>query len=131
MSNDRVRSTPLINQVLLVLLGAMLLYLVVSFIHQVNVSRQQLEDLDRIEQNIAVELEESKELERFREYVESDEVIDWWARLNGWGKRDEVVVATVGGSTEPLSPEAQTSPKESASSDAPSDAWWDLFFGTR
>ena len=131
MNNDRVRSTPLINQVLLVLLGAMLLYLVVSFIHQVNVSRQQLEELDRIERDIAVELEESKELERFREYVESDEVIDWWARSNGWGKLDEVVVAPVGGSTEPRTPEAQTSPKESAGPDASGNAWWDLFFGTR
>jgi hypothetical protein len=131
MSNDRVRGTPLINQVLAVLLGAMLLYLVVSFIHQVKVSRQQLENLDRIEQSIAVELEESKELERLREYVESDRVIDWWARSNGWGKQDEVVVATVGDSTEPLSPEAQASPEESVSADAPGDAWWDLFFGTR
>jgi hypothetical protein len=109
----------------------MLLYLVVSFIHQVNSSRQQLEDLDRIEQNIAVELEESKELERLREYVESAEAIDWWARTNGWGKQDEVVIAAVGGSREPAPAGSQTTRHENAGTEPPVDVWWDLFFGTR
>ena len=131
MSNENVHSTPLINQVLVVLLGAMLLYLVVSFIHQVNVSRQQLEELDRIEQKIEVELEKSKELEELREYVESDEVVEWWARTNAWAKPDEVVIATVGDNTEPSSPDAHTGPQESTSAGAPRDAWWDLFLGIR
>ena len=131
MSNEKVHSTPLINQILVVLLGAMLLYLVVSFIHQVNVSRQQLEELDRIEQKVGVGLEKSKELEGLREYIESDEVVEWWARTNAWGKADEIVIATVGDSREPSSPDAQTGTQESTSANAPRDAWWNLFLGTR
>lgn len=127
---DKVRSTPLINQLLLILMVIMLVYLVVSFARQVGISYQRSEELDRIEQEIDAATEEYARLQQRLDYVRSPEALERWARRHGWTKPNEVLVVPVGGQAE--SPSAAQAPAETRNKlDSPRNAWWDLFFGTR
>ena len=127
---DKVRNTPLINHLLLILMAIMLVYLVVSFARQVSISYQRSEELHRIEEEIGVAKEEYVRLQEHLSYVKSTEALEIWGRRHGWTKPNEVLVVPVGGRTESSSavPDAL---EESKEWDSSRDAWWDLFFGTR
>lgn len=127
---DKARGTPLINQLLLLLMGVMLVYLVVSFARQVGISYQRSEDLHRLEQEIAVAVDEYDRLQEHLAYVRSEEAFERRYRQYGLVKPNEVLVVPVGGPTESTSA-AQLASEEGKDLDSSLDAWWDLFFGTR
>jgi cell division protein FtsB len=119
-----------INQVLLLLIGLLLAYLVVDFGWQVVSSYQRQEELGRIERAIESAQDETRQLEARLNYAESAQAADAWAREQGWAKPDEVpvlVIAPSAGSSSTTDGSAQTN------SDLFShrEAWWDLFFGER
>ena len=129
MASENTRSTSLINQLLLLLMAAMLLYLIAGFAHQVTVSREQQKELDRVGQQVAAELAERERLESDLAQAHSEAAIDAWVHENIWGAEGEVVVAPARGS-EMHSDDGQMAPEDAVSGDSPQDAWWDLFFGT-
>jgi hypothetical protein len=127
---DKTRWALPFNQILLILMGVLLLYLVVDFGRQVGVSYQRREELRQLDQKILAAEQESFELDRQWQYINSPDAAEAWARANGWTRQDEVLVVFVGPSPESAEEELGG---EQAGTDfhTPRDAWWDLFFGTR
>ena len=130
MSNEKTRRTPLMNQLLLLLMGAMLVYLVVSFARQVTISHQQKAELNRLEERIRISAAEKIQLEEYLDYVWSSEALDWFGRLFGWGRPDEQIVVPVGLEAETLPAETETL-EDGRSPGSPQDAWQELFFATQ
>ena len=130
MTDRLVRKTLPFSQILLILVGILLLYLLVDFGRQVGVSRQRREELRQLEHELSIAQQRQAELKRTLEYAQSDAAVEEWARKNGLAKIGEVPVVLIAppadassqalrvfdGDTRPLSPR---------------EAWWDLFFGTR
>ena len=133
MSNEKTRRTPLMNQLLLILMGAMLVYLVVSFAHQVTISHQQTAELNRIEEKLRIASAEKAQLEAYLEYIWSSEALDYFGRLFGWTRPGEYLVVPFGLQTEVPPPE-QVLEKEGLEAvnapRSPRDAWQELFFNT-
>jgi len=127
MPDEKIRRTPLISQLLLVLMGAMLVFLVVSFARQVTISHQQSAVLNRIEEKIRVAMAEKGQLDEYLAYVWSPEALERWARQHGWTRPDETLVVPVGVGTEGPPPEQAIS-EEGRKPDSPQGEWWDLFF---
>jgi hypothetical protein len=106
-------------------------YLVVGFVQQVRVSQQRQEELRKVEQGIAIALEEQASLERQLEHARSDLAVDEWAREYGWSRPDEVPVVVIAPGEGSFSDSHEEQEKEATSPDSTRDAWWALFFGTR
>lgn len=130
MADRKARTTPLVNQLLLILMGVVLLYLVVSFVRQVGLSRQQREELETLERRIDAVIEEKAGLEATLEYARSDAAAEEWAHRHNMVQKDEVLMVPVGDIVETL-PEAEASHEEMVEPPSPRHAWWDLFFGRR
>jgi hypothetical protein len=128
--NEKSRGTPLINHLLLILMGAMLVYLVVSFARQVSISYQRSQELHRIEQEIDVAVEEYARLQEHLAFIRSPEALERWGRRHGLIRPNEVLVVLVGGQAQSPST-AQLATEEGKGLDSPRDAWWELFFRTR
>jgi hypothetical protein len=119
-----------INQVLLLLIVLLLVYLVVDFGRQVVSSYQRQEELRGIERAIESAQNDTRLLEARLNYAESAQAADAWAREQGWAKPDEVPVLVI---APPASSSSTTDGSEQTNSDLLShrEAWWDLFFGER
>jgi hypothetical protein len=130
MTGGKARTRPIINQVLLFLMAAVLLFLAISFLRQVGVSYQRREELHRIEQDGQVLEQEILQLEAEREYLNSDAALRAWGLTQGLVDPEEQLVVTVGESAAPAS-DAGESLEEGQNPGAPRDVWLDLFFGTR
>ncbi len=119
-----------LNQILLILMGILVVYLMVDFGRQVGVSHQRRLELDQIEQQIEAALAEKSELEDQLAWAASPEAVEAWARRNGLTRENEVLVVFLG---EPSGLPDQASPLARPKTPATSTraAWWDLFFGTR
>ena len=130
MTDRKIRSTPLLNQFLLILMGIALLYLAISFVRQVGVSYQRREELETIRQQSSLAKEKTAELQRRLDYVQSDSAVEEWAREVGWARPDEVLLVPVWAQSE-ANAEPEESPGQEAAPASPRDAWWDLFFETR
>jgi len=128
MIGKEVRRTPFISQLLLILMGTVLLYLVVNFGRQVAISYQRGQELQQIQERVALAEERNQELRNHLEYVKSDSATEAWARDQGWAKAGEVPVIIVAPSTAE-SPAIELPPQELPASYR--KAWWELFFGTR
>lgn len=115
------------SQILLLLMGIFVVYLVVSFVRQVGVSHQRRAELEQIEDKIAVASQVQAELVRELDYARSDGAVREWALENGMARSDEVVVLIGWSGRTPVEEVQEPSPD----ADAPREAWWDLFFGTR
>ena len=128
MIGKETHRTPFISQLLLVLMGTILLYLVVNFGRQVAVSYQQRQELAQIQEKVRLAEEQNQQLHDYLNYANSDQAAEAWAREQGWAKAGEVPVIVV-------SPPAAEAPAiESLPQESPSSyrqAWWELFFGTR
>jgi hypothetical protein len=122
------RRTPFVRQLLLIMMGTILLYLVVNFGRQVAVSYQRGHELDQIQEKVSLAEERNQELLNYLEYAKSDSAAEAWARKQGWAKAGEVPVIVVAPSTIET-PVLESSPQESPASYR--QAWWELFFGTR
>jgi cell division protein FtsL len=118
------------NQILLVLMALLILYLVVDFARQVGVSYQRREDLKQIEQSIDSAQARMEGLQSQLEYATSPAAAEQWARREGLTRPDEVLVIFVGPAAT-SEPAGEKKPADSTRFNSPRDAWWDLFFGTR
>jgi hypothetical protein len=128
MIGKETRRTPFVRQLLLIMMGTILLYLVVNFGRQVAVSYQRGHELDQIQEKVSLAEERNQELHNYLEYAKSDSAAEAWARKQGWAKAGEVPVIVVAPSTIET-PVLESSPQESPASYR--QAWWELFFGTR
>ncbi len=130
MTDGRSRVAFPYRLVLAVLLGAMLLYLVGTFVAQIGVNIELRDRLGRIEDEIVATEKANADLEARLEYVSSNDAAEEWARLNGWAGTDEVLVVV-------LAPDAEDAPPgEEPLQEAPApvsnrESWWNLFFGER
>jgi hypothetical protein len=117
------------NQALLLLMVAMLLYLFASFARQVTVSLERRKEREKVDQQVAVELEIREQLEADLAHAHSSAAVDEWAHKNLWGPEGEVIVAPASDSEmRPL--DSEMAPEGAERRDSPQDDWWDLFFGT-
>jgi hypothetical protein len=130
MTDEKIRRPPLISQLLLILMGAMLVFLVVSFAGQVTISHQQSAKLNRVEDKIRIAVAEKAQLDKYLAYVWSLEAVERWARQHGWTKPNERLVVPVGVGTEGPPPEQEIL-EEARKPDSPQGEWWDLFFRIR
>jgi hypothetical protein len=130
MTVGKVRNSLPLVRILLILMGVLTLYLLVSFVRQVAISQQRRGELLELEQAIADAEEERAELEEARAYAQSDAAVEEWARENNWAGPNEVSVVVI-------APPASASPGVEGTSEgggrpgSPGDAWWELFFGPR
>lgn len=130
MIEGRVRRTSLLSQLLLLLMGILLLYLVVDFGRQVIASYQRQEELQQVERDIAAAQEETQRLEARLNYARSAQAAEAWAREQGWARQGEVPVVIIAPPAS-LVPEAAQEGQENPASLSPREAWWELFFGER
>lgn len=130
MTTRKTRSIALLYNVLLILMAAVLLYLGLSFIGQVSVSRQRKEELRQLEDEIAVAREAKVALEARRGYARSDAAVEEWARENGMTRPDEVPVVVVAPPADTTAGRTKN-PSPDVRFDSPREAWWELFFGRR
>jgi hypothetical protein len=129
MIGKESRRASFVNQILLILIGTLLLYLVVNFGRQVAVSYQRHQELGLVQSQVSVAQSRTQELQEYLDYALSDGAAEAWARQQGWAKPGEVPVLIVSPSTaqpavtqdQPIQPESSASYQES---------WWELFFGT-
>jgi len=119
-----------LNQILLILMGILVVYLMVDFGRQMGVSRQRREELDQIEQKIDMTLAERGDLENQLGGATSPEAVEAWARRNGLTRENEVLVVFLGGPTGPTTSGDESSSRAD-SGQSPRDAWLALFFGRR
>jgi hypothetical protein len=127
---DKARGTPLFNHLLLILMGVVLVYLVVSFARQVSVSHQRSEELHRIEEDIALARDEYARLQEHLAFVRSMEALEKWGRQQGLIRSGEVLVVPVGGQAQ-LPPAVKGATEAGKVPESPREAWWDLFFRPR
>lgn len=112
------------------LIIAVLLYLVATFVMQIGVSLELRDEVRQLDQKISVAERANAELESRLNYVSSDDAAEEWARQNGWARSDEVLVVV-------LAPEAEDALQEGLPQGdgvrpaSNRDSWWDLFFGER
>jgi Tfp pilus assembly protein PilX len=127
MGEDKARRAPLINQLLLLIMVAMLVYLVVGFARQVNSSNQQRAELNQVEERIRAAAAEKAVAEERLRYVLSEEALEFRERQNGRTKPNEAMIILVGTTADEPLPEGQSLELESGAA-SPQEAWWDLFF---
>ena len=130
MTGVRIRGAIPYRLVLSLLVGAVLLYLVVSFVMQIGVSLELQDKVRRLEREITLAEQSNLELDARLQYVSSDAAAEEWARQNGWAKPNEVLVVV-------LAPEGEGSPPdgpqqgEGVTPVSNRESWWNLFFGER
>jgi cell division protein FtsL len=128
MTDGKIRNTFTFRWILSIFMGAVILYLAVSFVMQTGASLELRERRHRIEQEIAAAEKTNVELEAQLQYVSSDDAAEEWARENGWARQEEVLVVV-------LAPEAENSLQDEGQQEqqlnpiSVRDSWWALFFG--
>ncbi len=128
MTEGKARKMLSLSQILLILMGIFVVYLVVNFVRQIGVSHQRRQELRQLEDEVAAALQVHADLEQQLDYAPSGAAVREWALANGMTKPDEVLVVVP--SLEPV-PAVEESPEEGVSPGSPRETWWDLFFGTR
>jgi hypothetical protein len=127
MAGERVRRVFPINQLLLLVMGFLILYLVFDFGRQVISSYQRREELQQIERQIQDAQLKTEQLQERLVYAQSPQAAEEWARELGWARPGEVPVVILA----PAAPEAsgaEPTPSERTAPSTPRDAWWNLFF---
>jgi cell division protein FtsB len=130
MTDGRVRNSLSLVRILLILMGVLVLYLVVSFVRQAAISQKSQEELAELEQAITAAEEKRAGLREDLVYAQSEAAVEEWARENNWAKPDEVSVVVVAPPAS-ASRGVEGSSEGAGGPDSPRDAWWELFFGTR
>ena len=130
MTGFRIRGAIPYRLILSLLIGAVLLYLAVSFVMQIGVSLDLQDKVRRLDKDITAAEQANAALEARLDYVSSDDAAEEWARQNGWAKPDEVLVVV-------LAPEAEGPPPDGRQQEEEvrpitnRESWWNLFFGER
>ncbi len=117
-----------IHQILLLLMGTVILYLVFDFGQQVIVNYQRQEDLRRIERDVDSARAETRRLEARLDFVSSPQAAEAWAREQGRAKGDEVPVVILAPAADPES-NVEDGAAAGAGTRTPRESWRDLFFG--
>ena len=128
MSERRLRIGFPSNQIVLILMGILVIYLAADFGRQVIVSQQKKDGLSQVQAQIAASQEHQAALNAQLEYSQSDAAAEAWAREQGWVKAGEVPVVIVAPGALPGS-EAQPDDNGSGSGTILKE-WWNLFFGS-
>jgi hypothetical protein len=116
-----------IHQVLLIPVGLLLIYELVTFGQEIRLSQQRRQELQQIEQKITLAQQDQARLDQLHSYAQSDAAAEEWARENGMAMTGEVPVILLAPSVEPTQQSNQEPP--STGPDMPRDQWWDLLFG--
>jgi hypothetical protein len=130
MTDGKARRAWSLRHLLLIMMGAMILYLGAGFAQKVGISLERRDDLRRLEEQIVRAQQQEAALEAELEYMRSAAAAEAWARENGWAREDEVAVVLVA----PPSAAALSSQEGSRAGLEPSsirEQWWDLFFERR
>jgi cell division protein FtsB len=131
MTSTRVSRTPFVNQIALLVMGALIVYLVVDFGRQVVLSQQRHDELQRVEEQIATVVQKEEELKKQLDWAQSPEAAEAFAREQGWAKPGEVPVVLVESAVTPLPAEEPPPPVSHRAAGSPREAWLELFLGER
>jgi hypothetical protein len=130
MAYDRSRRIPLLNQLLLLLMGVLVVYLMVDFGRQVALGRVKREELRGVSAQSQSALNEQEELLQQLGYAQSDQAAEAWARRMGWARQNEQPVVVVPPLVE-RSEDGEAAADGSLPPATQRQAWWHLFFGMR
>jgi hypothetical protein len=130
MTDQNIRRTPFLGQLLLLLMAAVFVYLVVTFVQQVAASQEQREERDRLAQEINAAGAEKTELAQELDRALSDDTVAEWAHTMGLSTENEALVIPYGGQ-QGSSTDPEESLEPATGVDASRDTWLELFFGKR
>ncbi|MFN2290556.1 MAG: hypothetical protein ACK2UC_05125 [Anaerolineae bacterium] len=128
MTDKKARRAWSLRHLLLIMMGAMILYLGAGFAQKVGLSLERRGDLRLLEERIARAEQQEAALAIELEYTQSAASAEAWARENGWAREDEVAVVVVAPPSS-ASPSRQTGMRASLEPASLRQRWWDLFFG--
>jgi hypothetical protein len=132
--DGKARVARFFSQLLMILVGIVVVYLVMDFGRQVVTSRRLNDDLKESQARLDAVYEEQRELEDRVRYAYSVEAVDDWRRMHGLVNENEVAVIIVDYDEEaPEAPEAPETPVRERPRTTPASiparrVWWDLFF---
>lgn len=130
MVSRRAGTSILFRYALLGLVALAAVYLGGGLVQRVQVRQQREEELQRLQAETALAQQQAADLEEHREFAQSPEAVEAWARENGWARPEEVSVILVGPEGEAAAPGEET-PGARVEPASARDAWWDLFFDNR
>ena len=128
--DGKARMSRFFSQLLMILVGIVVVYLVVDFGRTVMASQQQHQDLKELQARLRAVYETQKELEDRVRYNYSPQFVDDWRRMHGLVKEDEVAVIIIGSDEAPEAPvpPVRERPRTTPASIPARRVWWDLFF---
>ena len=128
--DGKARMARFFSQLLMILVGIVVVYLVMNFGGQVMDSRRQHEEMKESQAQLEVVYAEQKELEDRLRYAYSVEAVDAWRRKHGLVHEDEVAVIIVDYDKALEAPETpvRERPRTTPASIPARRVWWDLFF---
>jgi cell division protein FtsB len=128
--DGKARMARFFSQLLMILVGIVVVYLVMDFGRQVVASRRLNEDLKESQARLDKVYEEQRELEDRVRYAYSVEAVDDWRRMHGLVNENEVAVIIVDYDEAPEAPETpvREKPRTTPASIPARRVWWDLFF---
>jgi hypothetical protein len=130
MTDRKARRAWSLRHLLLIMMGAMILYLGAGFAQKVGLSLERRDDLRLLEEQIVMAQQQEAALAVELEYMQSAAAAEAWARENGWAREDEVAVVVVAPpSAAPLS--SRGGLRTGLEPSSIREQWWDLFFGRR
>jgi hypothetical protein len=115
------------SQLLMILVGIVVVYLVMDFGKTVLASRRQRVELKEWKARLDAVYEEQRELEDRVRYNYSEQAVDDWARELGMVKENEVAVTILDYGEAP-EPPVRERPRTTPASIPARRVWWDLFF---
>ena len=128
MTDRKARRAWSLRHLLLIMMGAMILYLGAGFAQKVGLSLERRDDLRLLEGRIAKAEQQEALLAAELEYTQSAAAAEAWARENGWAREDEVAVVVVAPPSS-VPPSKQAGMGASTEPESIRQRWWDLFFG--
>ncbi len=123
----KARTTRFFSQLLMILVGIVVIYLVMDFGRQVMAMHRVHRELDELQARLDDVLEEQRQLEGKVRYAYSEQAVHDWALRHGLVKENEVAITIVDLATTPEPPILET-PRTSPASIPARRIWWDLFF---
>ncbi len=126
MAGAKQGSNNVLSRWLIVLVLIIFVPLVIDFNARLFTIRQMRQEEAQLTRDIAAEQARREQLEAWRQYVNSDEYVEYWARVEArMAYAGEVAVIPV--AQESARVEAAPSPSNVPPS-SPLDEWWALFF---
>jgi cell division protein FtsB len=128
--DGKARMARFFSQLLMILLGIVVVFLVVDFGRTVVESQQQYSELKELKAERDAVYAEQKELQDAVRYAYSVQAVEDWSREIGLVKDDEIGVTIIDYNEAPVAP-VRESPRTTPASIPARRVWWDLFFAER